>query len=248
MGNWVKDKNVLITGGTSGLGKALADKFLKSGSKVFVVGRNESGLIDHENCTYFFYDFAKLDEVQLLAKKISKDSIRIDILVCNAGILSPMDFQVTADGFERSFQVNFLSHVLLAKLLSGNSQSKPNVIVNMSSPIYWKGQLDIDKICNSDKYWGFQAYANTKLFMALLSEKLADEGLQSFSFNPGTFSSGIYRHQKKWFRILYKIAAPFMTSADRVASDLFLLLLSAEWENGKMMNKKGQSQTLRYFD
>ena len=248
MENWVRDKHVLITGGTSGLGKSLATKFLENGSNVYAVGRNENGLLQHENYTNLQCDFAQLKEIALLAKALTENELSIDILVFNAGILSPQRYDETNDGFEKSFQVNFLSHVFLFKLLSKNKQFNPKLIINTSSPIYTKGQLDPEKINNKAAYQLFQAYANSKLFMALFSEKLANDGITSFSFNPGTFSSGIYRQQEKWFHNVYKLAAPFMISAEKVASSLFQIVLSRNWANGEMMNKKGQSRPLKAYD
>ena len=120
-----------------------------------------------------------------------------------------------------NYQVNFLSHVLLTQLLLSKRILKPGFVVNISSPVHKTGQLELDKIFDKKAYGFFQTYSNTKLFMALFSEKLAADGVSGFSFNPGTFSSGIYQLQKPWFHNMYKIAAPFMVSSDRVAERLY---------------------------
>jgi hypothetical protein len=80
--------------------------------------------------------------------------------------------------------------------------------------------------------------------MALFSKKLAEDGLKSFSYNPGTFSSGIYRMQKLWFHNLYKIAAHFMAPSHKVADGMYRVIENKNWVNGSMMNKKGDSSEL----
>jgi hypothetical protein len=57
-------------------------------------------------------------------------------------------------------------------------------------------------------------------------------GFHCFSYNPGTFSSSIYRTQKSWFRKMYGIAAPFMRSPAAAARVLSDLLLHEEPEDG----------------
>ena len=192
MGNEGSDKNVLITGGTSGLGKSLVKLFLSNGSRVYTVGRN--GISDkntHENYSFFMCDMSNLDAVKTVVDRISKDTVSIDVLINNAGVLSPPDRRVTENGYEYSYQVNFLSHVLLTHLLLNKGILKPGFVVNISSPIHKTGQLELEKIFDKKAYGVFQAYSNTKLFMALFSEKLALDGVPGFSFNPGTFNSGI---------------------------------------------------------
>jgi len=221
MENTLINKNILITGGTSGLGRSLVNLFLKTGSKVIVVGRNgNANKIKDENYAFYLCDLADLDQVSAVAKLLADKNVTIDGLVNNAGVLSPPKYVETINGHEFSYQVNFLSHVLLTRLLFAKNILKPEFIVNISSPIYTKGQLDLEKVFGKSKYGLFQAYSNTKLYMALFSEKLAGEGYSSFSFNPGTFSSGIYQLQQKWFHKMYKIASPFMLSSDRVALKL----------------------------
>ena len=249
MGNEVSDKNVLITGGTSGLGKSLVSLFLSKGSRVFTVGRN--GVSDkntHENYSFYLCDLANLDEVKAVVDRIAKDNVSIDILINNAGVLSPPDHRLTENGYEYSYQVNFLSHVLLTQLLLSKRILKPGFVVNISSPVHKNGQLELEKIFDKKAYGILQAYSNTKLFMALFSEKLTLDGVPGFSFNPGTFSSGIYQLQKPWFHNMYKIAAPFMVSSDRVAERLFGIAIGNKWQKGKMISKNGSINNLMDYD
>lgn len=244
-----KNKCILITGGTSGLGRSLVKQFLENGYVVCTLSRNgNSENIQSENYSFLQCDLADLNGVRNVVEELAQMKLTFDVLINNAGLLSPPKRQETIDGFELSYQVNFLSHVFLSRLLLEKGLLKPGLIVNISSPIYTKGTLDISKIFDSRSYGVLQAYSNTKLFMALFTQKMTEDGLSGFSFNPGTFSSGIYKFQQKWFHYLYKMAAPFMVSSDRVAAGLFQLVNSDSWSDGKMMNRKGKDAKLKNFD
>lgn len=248
MKNWLQGKTVLLTGGTSGLGKSLLVKLLANGCSVISVSRN--GIlqeIDSDNYRHISSDFSDMASVKKLIDKLIEDKVSVDVLINNAGVLSPPRYEETKDGFELSYQVNFLAHVYLTRLLLKNKVLNPKLIVNTSSPIHSRGHLNLEKALDPNKYGLLQAYSNTKLYMALHSDQVAKDGYQSFSFNPGTFNSGIYRLQEKWFHILYKVAAPFMASSDNVANGLFKTIHDQSWESGKMMNKRGkQSKMLQH--
>ncbi|MCG8307626.1 MAG: SDR family NAD(P)-dependent oxidoreductase [Cytophagales bacterium] len=241
MENGRTDRKVLVTGGTSGLGKALVFKLLKEGFHVVSVSRNgEPVEIDSVNYNHYSCDLADLSNVDELIRKLDLGNISIDILINNAGVLSPPEYLKTGDGLEYSYQVNFLAQVYLTVELLERGILDPRLIINVSSPMHTKGNPDLSKALDPEYYGIFKAYSNTKLYMALYSKKLADEGIKSFSFNPGTFSSGIYRQQRKWFHFMYKIAAPFMTSSRHVADCLYRIVCEKRWINGEMMNKKGK--------
>ena len=249
MDSWLKNKQVLVTGGTSGLGRSLVSQLLKNQCRVISVARSDKILENvgdsyaHINC-----DFAELSSINEVIDKLVDMQVCIDILINNAGILSPPEYQESKNAMELSFQVNFLSHVYLTRELINTKLLNPSCIINISSPIHTRGQLNLAEALNPDSYSMLKAYANTKLYMALYSQILVDMGYKSFSYDPGTFSSGIYRQQKLWFRNMYKVAAPFMTSSDRVAKGLLRIILAKTWEDGKMMNRHGKQARMLSCD
>jgi NAD(P)-dependent dehydrogenase (short-subunit alcohol dehydrogenase family) len=236
-------KHVIITGGTSGLGRSLGMQFIEKGSKVVALGKNTEKIAG-TGLEAIFCDLAKLNSVVDLVEQLRQKNAKFDILINNAGILSPPTYTETSDGFEMSYQVNFLSHVLLTRLLLKNGLLKNGMVINMSSPIYTRGKISQEENSQNNTYSILQAYADSKLFMALFSEKIDSEGVRGFSFNPGTFSSGIYRSQKAWFKGLYKIAAPFMPSSERVASRLIKILAKDQFSNGRFISKNGSEKRM----
>jgi NAD(P)-dependent dehydrogenase (short-subunit alcohol dehydrogenase family) len=213
---------ILITGGTSGLGLRLAKYFLEKGFDVVATGRKNITLTEYgEKFSLLRIDFSNMAQTSEAVKKICRNH-RFDMIINNAGILSPPDFQLTCDGFEYTFQVNFLSHLMLSEIILKNSEpGRPLMIATTVSPVYRIAEKDLAiYTCKSD-YRPIKAYSNSKLYLALMCSYLPGKypmsELRCIGFDPGIFSSEIYRMQKEWFRILYRIAAPFMRSPDKVA-------------------------------
>lgn len=238
-------KKILITGGTSGLGRALAILCREHGYNVMVTGRNTDGIPN--GIKAFKVDYADLKDVRQCAETLIKNVDRMDFLVNNTGILAPSSYQETADGFELSYQVNFLSHVLLTTVIRNAGLLSKATLVNVSSPILKYGQLNYTAF-TPNRYNSWKVYSNTKLYMHLFSKKLVEYQVPAFTFNPGTFSSGIYRSQKTWFHTLYKIAAPFMKSSELVASGLLKLLINGDNFNGCLTDRLGKRREITLPD
>jgi len=244
----LKYQNILITGGTSGLGKSMVNAFLNNGNSVVAIGRNSNEEYKNQQYKKYISNFASLVDIRNLVDKFEHEKITFDLLINNAGVLSSPSFERTTDGFEYSYQVNFLSHVLLTRLLLRKSLLNDGLIVNISSPIHKIGKLPVNNHQDRPEYRMFQIYSNTKLYMALFSQKLTEEGQLSFSFNPGTFRSGIYRQQKKWFHKMYRIASPILIPSEKVALALYNIIINDNWSNGEMINKKARINHLNSFD
>jgi len=215
-------RKVLITGGTSGLGLRLVKYFLEKGCDVVATGRKNITLTGYEEKFSFLRaDFSNLALTSESVKKICRDQ-RFDLVINNAGILSPPDFQITDDGFEYTFQVNFLSHLMLNEIIIMNAEpGRSLMIASTVSPVYRIAEKDLAIYTGKSDYKPLKAYSNSKLYLALMSSYLPGKypitELRCIGFDPGIFSSEIYRMQKGWFRTMYRLAAPFMRSPERVA-------------------------------
>ncbi|HBC77965.1 MAG TPA: hypothetical protein DEO60_12450 [Bacteroidales bacterium] len=214
---------VLITGGTSGLGLRLAKHFLEKGYDVVATGRKTITLNGYSaRFNLIRTDFSNMARTAEAIKKACEDH-QFNIIINNAGILSPPDIKLTDDGFEYTFQVNFLSHLMLNEIIIRNSEpGRPLMIASIVSPVYRLAEKNLAVYPIKSDYSPIKAYSSSKLCLALmcsyLHTKYPEPGFRCISFDPGTFSSEIYRMQKEWFRQLYRIAAPFMRSAGKVAS------------------------------
>lgn len=213
---------VLITGGTSGLGLRMVKYFLEKGYEVIATGRKNVTIPEYEDrFSLLLADFSDMRQTSEAVKKICRNQ-RFDIVINNAGVLSPPDFMLTDDGLEYTFQVNFLTHLMLDEIILKNAEpGRPLLIAATVSPVYRIAEKDLTIYTRASSYSPLKAYSNSKLYLALMCSylpgKYPSKDLKCIGFDPGVFSSGIYRMQKGWFRMMYRIAAPFMRNPEKVA-------------------------------
>lgn len=227
------DQSILVTGGTSGLGLELVHHLLKKGHSVIAMGRKK---IQNDGSGGRFYpytvDFSDLKQVADTTTEICRNH-SIKIVVNNAGILSPRAYCETSDGLEYTFQVNFLAHLLIDDmLLSHSSEENPLIVATVTSPVYKIAGNNIYISSGPEDYSAIRSYSISKLYLTLMHDILVSRhnaaSFRSFSFDPGTFRSGIYRMQGRWFRYMYLIAAPFMRNPKKIAATLIDILINGD--------------------
>ena len=195
-------KTVLITGSTDGVGRYVAGALAKLGAELLIHGRDApraKSLIDdiaasgHAPPTFYQADLSSLDSVRKLASTIASRHKRIDVFISNAGIGSmnggPLR-QVSADGYELRFAVNYLSGFLLAYLLLPLIKAAaPARIVNVAS--LGQHPIDFDDVMIVKNYSGSRAYAQSKLAQIMFTIDLANElegtGVTVNSLHPATY-------------------------------------------------------------
>ena len=179
-------KTALVTGSTDGVGRHVARKLAKSGFYVLVHGRDCERAkrllaeIRQTGGSAEFYpaDLSSLVAVRDLAAAIERDCERLDLLINNAGIgagrvLLPRR-QLSADGHELRFAVNYLSGFLLTRLLLPLlKRSAPARIVNVAS--VGQQPIDFDDLMLARNYGAFRAYAQSKLAQIMFTFDLARE-------------------------------------------------------------------------
>src|ERR1700678_636606 len=171
---------VLITGATSGLGRYLGTQLAGSGWQVLAHGRDPARVADLAaelggGTRGYVADLASLGDVRELAALVRAEVPRLDVLVNNAGIgfgAPGEGRQVSADGHELRFAVNYLAPVLLTRLLVPLlTASAPSRVLNVSS----MGQAAFDPADAEFEhgYQGVEAYRRSKLALAAFSFDLA---------------------------------------------------------------------------
>ncbi len=174
---------VLVTGSTDGLGRELARRLAADGAHVIVHGRNEArgrAVVEEiakagkGSARFYAADFASLAEVRNLADAISRDYERLDLLVNNAGIFLRDDRQVSKDGHELTFAVNYLAGYLLThRLLPLIEKGRSPRIVNVSSRS--AAPIDFADVMLERGYTGYRAYSQSKLAQVMFTVDLAAE-------------------------------------------------------------------------
>ena len=175
---------ILVTGATSGLGREVALRLAAGGAHVVVHGRDaargaevvqEIERAGKGGARFYAADFASNAEVRRFASDILRDYSRLDVLVNNAGIGSvPADRTLTPDGVEYRMQVNYLSTVLLTRLLLPRLLgSQPARIVNVSS--LSASPIDFADPMMANNFTGRRAYGQSKLSQVMFTFDLAAE-------------------------------------------------------------------------
>lgn len=180
--------NILITGTSRGIGKALTISFSKKGKhQLFLVSKDIAKLdslklecekLNPDNEVFIFdYDLNSPEEIERLSSQIKSNTETLDILINNAGILYNRGFSIVSeDEIEKMFQINFFSPAkLIRNLIPLLEKSAAAHVVNIGSMGGFQGSL---------KFSGLAYYSASKAAIANLTECLAAEYVNTkISFN-----------------------------------------------------------------
>jgi NAD(P)-dependent dehydrogenase (short-subunit alcohol dehydrogenase family) len=199
----------LVTGATSGVGRATARILADSGASVLVHARTrEKGepVVEElrretgsDALTLVTGDFEELDQVRDLARRVSEEAPELDVLVNNAGVILDRRF-VTEDGFEETFQVNHLAPFLLTLLLLDPLRRALGRVVTVSSGAHAGSDLGPEgleaRMRGEGGFRGMTAYADSKmaniLFTRELARREAEAGIDAYAVHPGVLATGIW--------------------------------------------------------
>ncbi len=237
-------KVVLITGGTSGIGKAAATMLAGLGAEVVVTGRNkekgeeaveemrrESG---NSEVYLLLADLAVQAEVRRPAKEFEASHDRLDVLVNNAGLIQDRRAE-TPDGIEMTFAVNHLAPFLLTNLLLDLlKKSAPSRIINVSSTAERFGKMDLDDLQSKRRYRAFPVYGKSKLanimFTYELAERLKGTGVTANCLHPGSVNTGFGGNDRGFTTLLFRAFKPFMRTPEQGADTVIYLASSPDVE------------------
>jgi NAD(P)-dependent dehydrogenase (short-subunit alcohol dehydrogenase family) len=176
-------RQVVITGATGGLGFETALALAAAGADVVLTGRNpEKGRlalaairVQHPAATirYEHLDLASLDSVAEFAGRLQREQGSLDLLVNNAGVMSPPERASTKDGFELQFGTNYLGHfALTARLMPLLLQQGAPRVVNLSSLAHRGGTIHFNDLQWQHRYKPWAAYGQSKLAMLMFAFEL----------------------------------------------------------------------------
>ena len=210
----IDGKVVVITGANTGLGKATALDLARRGGKIYMACRSEERglaalnevkeLSGNDNIHFMKLDLASLDSIREFSKKFHEAESKLDILINNAGLLSPLER--TKDNFEINMGVNHLGHFLLTNLLLDLLKAAaPSRIVIISSKLHSIGTINKDDFNDEKSFPGsWKAYANSKLanllFMRKLSQLLEGTGVTINALCPGAVDTEATRYLNFFMR------------------------------------------------
>lgn len=203
----MKDKIVLVTGSTDGIGRQTAAELALMNAHVVIHGRSKERVASavnelqeitrNKNITGFVSDFSSLRNVKNSVSDLIPKLEKLDVLINNAGVY--MNSRVlSAEGFEMTFAVNHLAHFLLTnELLPLIRKSEKGRIVHVSSMTHTSGVMDFDNLNSERSFSPYSAYCLSKLANVLFSNELANRlngsGITSNSLHPGVIGTKLLR-------------------------------------------------------
>ena len=235
-------KTVLITGATSGIGKATAIALAKRGFQVVFIARNDVkaanvkkeiiSVSNNNSVDFLIADLSSLNQVRKCATLFRGKHKSFDVLINNAGLCLPYR-RITEDGFEETFQVNHLSHFLLTNLLLDLLKKAPAArIINVSSAVYKNASFDPGNLQSEQNFSSFGAYSNTKLLNMLftieLAERLNGIGITVNALHPGVVKTNFGSEMKGFHKTLSTLFTPFFLSPEQGAATSIYLATSDE--------------------
>jgi NAD(P)-dependent dehydrogenase (short-subunit alcohol dehydrogenase family) len=235
----MKGKTVVITGSTDGLGREVALRVANLGAHVIVHGRNQqrgAAVVDEitkagkGSARFYAADLSSLAEVRQLAQAILRDTPRIDVLVNNAGVWNRGERQVSRDGHELHFAVNYLSGYLLTRMLLPRiADSAPARVINVASAA--QSPIDFTDVMLERPGRAAQGYGQSKLAQILftmdLAAELKDQRVTVVALHPATMMNTTMVQQS---------GLPARTTVDEGAEALMRLITAPGIETGQYFN------------
>jgi NAD(P)-dependent dehydrogenase (short-subunit alcohol dehydrogenase family) len=227
---------VLVTGSTDGHGRRVARDLAERGATVLLHGRDrvraEQALQEiravggGRRHRAYLADFASLEEVRRLAREVEAENGRLDALINNAGVgagTRGAERELSGDGYELRFQVNYLAGFLLTILLLLRlRRSAPARVVNVASA--GQAPIDFDDPMLERGYEGWRAYRVSKLAQIMftfdLAGRLDGTGVTVNALHPATFMDT---------KMVREVASP-MSRVEEGAQATLRLVTAAELE------------------
>jgi NAD(P)-dependent dehydrogenase (short-subunit alcohol dehydrogenase family) len=193
---------LVVVTGTGGLGYEDALALARAGAEVIVAGRSPDKGVEAVNkiraefpaakVRFEVIDLANLASIEAFGKRMQAEHQRLDLLINNAGVMTPPDRRTTSDGFELQFGTNYLGHfALTGQLLPLLRKGRNPRVVNVSSVAARDGTIHFDDLQSERSYTPMTAYGQSKIANLMFSFELqrrsdaAGWGITSIGAHPG---------------------------------------------------------------
>lgn len=171
---------VLITGGSRGIGRATAEKFLEEGHQVIATSTSGEFEYSHDNLITHKLDQSDSKSIHAFAKWLDTEGHKVDVLINNAGIMLDWTIgDIKMDLLRKTFEVNLFGLIDLTESILG-SMKKDGLIISMSSGL---GSLTADMGTLAPTYSITKTAVN--MYTKKLQARIAESGLTAISYEPG---------------------------------------------------------------
>jgi NAD(P)-dependent dehydrogenase (short-subunit alcohol dehydrogenase family) len=239
----MEGKTCVITGATSGIGRAAAEALATMGARVVMIARDKRRgeamltrlrerfpLAEH---SIYYADLLRLVEVKRVAAEIAAAEPRVDVLLNNAGAMFAWR-KITPDGFERTFALNHvapfvLTHGLRERLFA----AAPARVVNTAGALHHLAVLHLEDLRLEHRYSAFYAYAHAKLccvlFTRALARRWARRQVTANSVHPGEVATNFGDRAGGLIPYVFAVVHLFGSSPERGARQIVRLASAREY-------------------
>ncbi len=237
----MRGKVCLVSGATAGIGKIAATSLAMQGAEVVITGRNPQKTRDtsdqikletgNNSVTYLLADFQDLQQVVNLAAAFKARHSRLDVLLNNAGTYFNTRIK-TPYAVEMTFLVNHLAPFLLTnRLLDVIRPSAPARIINVASEAHRFDTLNFKDLGFEHGYFGFKAYARSKLANVLftyeLARRLGGSGVTVNAVHPGHVATDIWKNNLAIFGPVIRLINRWIAITPEQGADTLIYLASS---------------------
>jgi NAD(P)-dependent dehydrogenase (short-subunit alcohol dehydrogenase family) len=234
------EKVIVITGATSGIGQAAAERLASMGARLVLVARSKErgeatlarldGVSPGTNHTVYYADLSLMAEAQRVGNEIAVAEPRIDVLINNAGALISTR-HVTDDGLELTFALNHMSYFILTECL--RDKLAPNArVVNTSSEAHRGAKFKLENLKSPKRFGSFKAYSLSKLCNILFTHELARHldgtGITVNCLHPGFVRSRFFENKTGPISVIFNLMLFLAITPEKAAETVVYLASSDE--------------------
>ena len=239
----MEGKTCVITGATSGIGRAAAEALAAMGARIVMVARNKQrgeamltqlrDRFPRARHSIYYADLLRLAEVKRAAADIAAAEPRVDVLLNNAGAMFAWR-KITPDGFERTFALNHvapfvLTHGLRERLFA----AAPARVINTSGALHHLAVLHLEDLRLEHRYDAFYAYAHAKLCCVLFTRELArrwaSKQVTANCLHPGEVTTSFGDRSGGLIPYVFAVIHLFGSSPEKGASRIVRLASAREY-------------------
>ncbi len=240
----MRDRNILITGGTSGMGKETASQLAKMGAQLLLVGRNrdkgEAAVTEinrasgSEIVTFLQADLSLVRDMRRIAEHIRQTFDQLDGLVHGAGGTFPQERVLTDEGLELSFAVDCLArYVLTNELLDLLNAAPTPQVLSIAGGGTLSTTVDFANLDGEKSYSWSEAVASVSAANDLLTleQIVRYPGVTFYNYGPGLVRTATIMGTLPGRLFFNTIGRFFSRSAEQAANDI-VALLTGEYPSG----------------